>query len=163
MSKDRRHASKRTLHLVDLENLLGDRRKEAVALDGLRRYLAVARWAPGDQVLVAAHPKIVRQIGFEPPAPCNLHAVSGNDAADHALLAHAPAELVARRYSRLVIGSGDGIFVARAVAARQAGVGVAIVAPAASCAARFHHRAFPVLDFATDDLQVVDPALVLAA
>ena len=34
MSKRRYHATNRTLHLVDLENLLGDRRKEEVALDG---------------------------------------------------------------------------------------------------------------------------------
>ena len=73
MSKHRQHATNRTLHLVDLENLLGDRRKEEVALDGLCRYVA---------------------------------------------LAHAPAELVIRRYSRLVVGSGDGIFVDRAIAAR---------------------------------------------
>ena len=69
MSKRQRHATNRTLHLVDLENLLGDRRKEEVALDGLCRYLALARWEEGDQVLVAAHPEIIRQIGFVSPAP----------------------------------------------------------------------------------------------
>jgi hypothetical protein len=163
MSKHRHHVTSRTLHLVDLENLLGDRRKEAVALDGLRRYLALARWEEGDQVLVAAHPEIIRQIGFAPPVPCNLHAVRGDDAADLALLAHAPIELVVRRYSRLVIGSGDGIFVTRAVAARKGAVGVAIVAPTAGCAARFRQRAFPILDFSTDGLEAADRVLDLAA
>ncbi len=163
MSKHRQHVGSRTLHLVDLENLLGDRRKEAVALDGLRRYLALARWEAGDQVLVAAHPEIIRQIGFVPPVPCSLHATEGEDAADQMLLAHAPAELVARRYSRLVVGSGDGIFVDRAVAARAGQVGVAVVARADGCSSRFRRRAFPILDFSTDGLQAADPVLDLAA
>ncbi len=163
MSKHGHHAISRTLHLVDLENLLGDRRKEEVALDGLRRYLALARWAEGDQVLVAAHPEIIRQIGFEPPVSCSLHATAGDDAADRMLLAHAPAELVARRYSRLVVGSGDGIFAGRAVAARARGVGVAVVARADGCSTRFRRGAFPVLDFWIDGLHVADPVLDLAA
>lgn len=163
MSKHRYHATSRTLHLVDLENLLGDRRKEEVALDGLRRYLALARWEEGDQVLVAAHREIIRQIGFASPAPCSLHATEGDDAADLMLLAHAPAELVIRRYSRLVVGSGDGIFVERAVAARAGGVGVAVIARADGCSTRFRRRAFPVLDFSIDDLHAVDPVLELAA
>jgi hypothetical protein len=163
MSKHRQRATNRTLHLVDLENLLGDRRKEEVALDGLRRYLALARWEEGDQVLVAAHREIIRQVGFASPVPCSLHATEGDDAADLMLLAHAPAELVIRRYSRLVVGSGDGIFAERAVAARAGGVGVAVIARADGCSTRFRRRAFPVLDFSIDDLRVVDPVLELAA
>jgi hypothetical protein len=153
----------RTLHLVDLENLLGDRRKEAVALDGLRRYLARSRWEEGDQVLVAAHPEIIRQVGFAPPVPCSLHATAGDDAADQMLLAHAPVELIVRRYSRLVVGSGDGIFVARARAARAGGVGVAIVTRVDGCSTRFRRRGFSVLDFSIDGLEVADPVLNLAA
>jgi len=84
-------------------------------------------------------------------------------AADLMLLAHAPAELVIRRYYRLVVGSGDGIFVDRAIAARAGGVGVAVVARADGCSTRFRRRSFPVLDFEIEDLHSVDPRLELAA
>ena len=142
----------RTLHLVDLENLLGARRTEEVALHGLQRYLALARWAPGDQMVVAADPQIVRQIAFEPPVPWSLHATRGDDAADVMLLANAPVELVTRRYARLVVGSGDGIFVARAREVRERGVGVVVIAPPEGVAARFRRWAFPVIEFHTDTL-----------
>ena len=143
---------RRALHLVDLENLLGDRRKDKIAPAGLGAYLARAHWSVGDHVIVAADPEIIRQIGFDPPVPCNLHASRGDDAADVMLLAHAPAELVARRYHRLVVGSGDGIFIARARAARALGVGVAIVAPLGGCASGFRRHGFPVLTFDPDSL-----------
>jgi len=147
-----RSARSRTLHLVDLENLLGDRREEEVARSGLQRYLRLAHWVEGDAVLIAADPQIVRQIGFVPPAPCSLHATRGHDAADVMLLAHAAPELVARSYGRMVIGSGDGIFVARARAVRDLGVGVAIVARPSGLARAFRHSAFPVVPFRVDGL-----------
>lgn len=147
-----KRSTTRTLHLVDLENLLGDRREEEVALSGLRRYLRVARWAPGDAVTIAADPQIVRQIGFVPPAPCNLHATRGSDAADVMLLAHAAPELVARGYARMVIGSGDGIFADRARAVRDLGIGVAIVARPSGLARAFRLSAFPVVPFRVDGL-----------
>ena len=151
----------RTLHLVDLENLLGARRTEEVALDGLQRYLALARWAPGDQMVVAADPQIVRQIAFDRPVPWSLHATRGDDAADAMLLAHAPVELVTRRYERLVVGSGDGIFVPRAREVREHGVGVVVIAPPDGVAARFLRWAFPVIEFHADTL-VSTPARSVA-
>ena len=39
-----------------------------------------------------------------------MHAVHGRDGADTMLLAQMPPELVAKRFARLVVGSGDGIF-----------------------------------------------------
>lgn len=159
-----RTARSRTLHLVDLENLLGDRREEEVALSGLERYLQLARWTEGDAMLIAADPQIVRQVGFSPPAPCSLHATRGSDAADVMLLAHAAPELVARGYARMVIGSGDGIFVARARAVRDLGVGVAIVARPSGLARAFRRGAFPVVPFSVDGLTPPpDGSLDLAA
>lgn len=116
--------------LVDLENLLGDRRKDPVAEAGLCAYLDAAVWSPGDHVYVASDHEIIKQIGFDRRVPCNVHAVRGDDAADTVLLSMAPAELVARRYSRLVVGSGDAIFLPRALEARSRGVGVLVVSRA---------------------------------
>jgi hypothetical protein len=142
-----RATAARTLHLVDLENLLGDRRHEAVALNALSHYLKIAHWNSGDAVMVAADPEIIRQIGFDLPVPCNLRSTRGGDAADSVLLAQATAELVARRYDRLVIGSGDAIFLDRARTVRELGIGVLIVGRSDGVAGRYRRWAFPIIPF----------------
>jgi len=143
-------AKGRTLHLVDLENLLGDDRRAGFGQAGLSEYLRLARWDPGDHVIVAAHPELIRQIGFAPPVPCNLHATRGHDSADEMLQALAPAERVAHRYDRLVIGSGDGIFVRLARGVRDQGVPVLIVARPGCTADRFRRWTFPIVPFRLD-------------
>ncbi len=131
----------RSLHLVDLENLVGDPRAVAPLVSAtLARYLRVARWRPGDHVIIASNPGLMREIVFDLPVPCNAHATRGRDGADVMLLSLAPPELVVRRYSRLVIGSGDHIFAARAHAARALGVEVLVVARAGGSSLRL--RAF---------------------
>lgn len=140
----------RTLHLVDLENLLGDDRLAEHGEAGLAEYLRLACWAPGDHVIVAAHPELVRQIGFAPPVPCNLHATCGPDAADEMLLGLISVEQTIARYERLVIGSGDGIFFDRAREVRDQAVPVVVVARPDGVAARFRRWAFPVVPFRLD-------------
>ena len=151
--------SQRSLHLLDLENLVGDPCAAAPLVhETLTRYFRVARWREGDHVIVASNPDLMRHVVFAPPVPWNAHATRGRDAADVMLLSHAPPELVVRRYARLVIGSGDGIFATRANATRALGVDVLVVARAGSCSSRlrkFQH----VLLFAPEP----DPPLVLAA
>jgi hypothetical protein len=128
--------SRRSLHLVDLENLVGDPRAEAEpALSTLREYLDVGRWKPGDHVVLATNPWLMARIAFDVPVPANVHAVRGRDGADTMLLAQSPPELVVKRYARLVVGSGDGIFVGRAEAALDYGVIVDVVARADGCSA----------------------------
>jgi hypothetical protein len=59
------------------------------------------------------------------------------------LLSLAPPELVVKRYGRLVVGSGDGIFAARAAHAHDLGVQVLVVARDGGCSwmlRRFEHR-----------------------
>ena len=147
----------RTLHLVDLENLLGQSRLDNPdASAALEQYLELARWSPGDQVIVAAHPKLVERFAFTPPVPCNVHAVNGPDAADVMLLSLAPAELIARRFTRLVIGSGDAIFVKRAWTARELGVGVLVVSRPDGCSARFRTWGFPIVEFDQLNLAAIE-------
>jgi hypothetical protein len=129
--------SRRSLHLVDIENLTGGGVISAAALHAaLDDYLCIAAWQPDDHVVLAAHPKIIEKIGFDRPVPCSLHAVRGKDSADLMLLSLAPPELVTRRYGRLVIGSGDGIFATRATQASGQGVHVDVVTRIESCSAR---------------------------
>lgn len=123
----------RTLHLVDLENLAGSPRMSTHdAIETLHTYLAAAQWQPGDLVYVAMNPHLAGQIAFDVAVPCNMHCAHGRDGADLALLAHAAPEFVARRATRLVIGSGDHIFVPRATGARDLGVDVTVIARATS-------------------------------
>jgi hypothetical protein len=129
--------SHRTLHLVDLENLVGNPRATgAVVHDTLRRYLDTAGWRPGDHVIVASNPGIIREFAFNPQVPCNVHACKGTDGADAMLLALAQPELVARRYARVVIGSGDGVFASVAGAIQRLGVHVLVVARSDGCSHR---------------------------
>jgi hypothetical protein len=131
--------SHRTLHLVDLENLLGDPRATTdAALATFGAYLDVAHWSVDDHVIIATNPWLMTKIAFDLPVPASRHAVHGRDGADTMLLSLAPAELVVKRYGRLVIGSGDGIFTSRARAVRDSGVTVDIVARPDGCSARLH-------------------------
>ena len=145
----------RALHLVDLENLAGDPRASAVtALATFGEYLKLAEWRPGDHVIVASNPHLVAKIAFDAPVPWSLHAAFGEDGADTMLLSHAPPEWVARRFGRLVVGSGDHIFAPRAAHARALGVEVLVVARADGCSHQLR---------AHDHRFLADDQLVLAA
>ena len=118
----------RTLHLVDLENLVGDPMATGPdALDALHRYLHIAGWTDGDHVVLAANPGLLRRMMFDLSIPCSVHAVTGKDAADLMLIEHAPPDWVAARFARLVVGSGDAEFTATALAVRDLGVPVVVV------------------------------------
>jgi hypothetical protein len=125
----------RTLHLVDLENLVGDPMADgAAALDALDRYLTTAGHQNGDHVVLSANPGLVRTVMFDLPVPCNVHAVTGTDGADLMLLDQAEPAFVAARFGRLVVGSGDHEFLTTALAVRDLGVPVVVVARRCSLA-----------------------------
>jgi len=133
------NTSSRSLHLVDLENLVGDPRADAVpALDTFRGYLAAAHWHEGDHLIVACNPWLMTKIAFDLPSACSKHAVHGRDGADIMLLSLAPPELVVKRYGRLVVGSGDGIFAGRATTVHERGTKVDVVARPDGCSTRLH-------------------------
>ncbi len=118
----------RTLHLVDLENLVGDPMAgKAEALGALDQYLDLADYRRGDQVIIAANPGMICEVGFDIPVPCNQHAARGKDGADLVLLSHIEPSQVAVRFDRLVIGSGDGEFADTAIAVRDCGAPVLVV------------------------------------
>ncbi len=139
----------RALHLVDIENLAGDPYASGdEAVEVFERYLDASAWEAADLVYVAANPGLMEKIAWRMPIECSRHAAAGRDGADLALLAHAAPEFVARRASRLVIGSGDHIFIERAVRARALGVGVVVVALASSVHGGWRAHGFPVRDIA---------------
>jgi hypothetical protein len=86
-------ARKRTLHLVDIENLIGDPvATRPVVRATLDQYRGLAEWRPGDHAIVAANPGLLRELAFAPGFECATRAVRGHDAADLYLLAGAPPE-----------------------------------------------------------------------
>ena len=131
--------SRRSLHLVDLENLVGDPRAEAsAALEVFGEYLDAAHWEAGDHLIVACNPWLMTKIAFDLPTACSKHAAHGRDGADVMLLSLAPPELVVKRYGRLVVGGGDGIFASRAGIVHEHGTAVNVVARPDGCSSRLH-------------------------
>jgi hypothetical protein len=140
----------RALHLIDLENLAGG--PHASAKDALRTYvdyLRLADWHEGDVVYVATNPSLAKHIAWDIVVPCRMHCARGHDGADLALLAHAAPEFVARRFTRLVIGSGDHIFVPRAQAARDLDVDVTVVARPEALSGEWRRKYFTVRELAS--------------
>lgn len=107
-----RRGKNRTLHLVDIENLVGepiawtDKNVEAVFFE----YLQEANWQPGDSLVVASNPELMGRLAFKLSAiPHRSLCATGPDAADNLLINAVPAE-IADRYGRIVVGSGDHAF-----------------------------------------------------
>jgi hypothetical protein len=138
------------MHLVDLENLLGG--SGAAGPDvgrALEQYCDAAGWQRGDIVYIATNPRLALKFVWDCPIEANIHTARGKNGADLALLAHAAPEFVARRAGRLVVGSGDGIFIPRALAARDLGVDVTVVARADALHHEYRRLGFDVVTFDT--------------
>jgi hypothetical protein len=78
----------RALHLVDVDNLLGDPRQATPASVAatLAAYRQAVRVAPADLVVVATNPGLALVVGLAWPGPL-LRTARGPDGADLALLA----------------------------------------------------------------------------
>jgi hypothetical protein len=117
----------RSLHLVDVENLLGGtafaEHDVAALACAYRRSAAIG---PSDPVIVASSHHTAPAVWFGWGDARRL-VRSGSDGADLALLDVIEHENVAARFQRIVIGSGDGIFAFPAAALQRAGVAVTVV------------------------------------
>jgi hypothetical protein len=132
----------RTLHLLDLENLMGGALAGSLAL---RRASATYRETmsigPDDHVIVAVNPALGLEAKLEWPDR-QVIMQGGPDGADMALLSVASDEpWVTARYDRLIIASGDGIFAGLASSIRGAGIPVGVVALDRSLAYVLAHAA----------------------
>jgi hypothetical protein len=127
----------RALHLVDLENLVGDPDAGCEAVDAvLDAYVAGAALGDDDLVAVAVNHRMYRRACFSLDRGWEIKLASGPDACDHVLIAEAPVDWVADRFDRLVIGSGDHIFVDLVQGVRRQAVPVWVVAQPRSLARR---------------------------
>ena len=138
----------RALHLVDLENLIGDpRARGSIVTDAFDRYRALAAWQPGDHTVLAANPALVRELAWQLGPDVAVRAARGKDGADLHLLASAPPEWVVKRFGRLVIGSGDHIFATRARAVQEEGVFVAVVSRRSALSGALRDERFAIRFF----------------
>ena len=141
----RRRFPTRTVHLVDIENLAG------TAIPTLREVMEVqVRYArhmpPGadDHVIMASnHLALVNAALGWPHARYRVR--SGPDGADLELLDVIESENVATRFTRVVIGSGDGVFGHAAQGLMERGVRVTVVSRWGSLAPSLERAAMEVI------------------
>lgn len=144
----------RTLHLVDVDNLLNDpsttnRLQIATIFDA---YRWVAQFRPGDHVVVATGCNGLHVIETELAWPTARHRRRpGVNGADVELLEEIDDAVVEGRYAHVVLGSGDGIFEHGARELRRAGVGVTVVSRPLSLSWR--------LQRAADEVRYLPPAV----
>ena len=125
----------RTMHLVDIENLAGSPNPGRAQVELWNRWYNGHVAEPRDQVVVASSHHAFATVGFAWPKARHL-VRSGRDGADLALLDVLNSERVADRFDRVVIASGDGIFVDPVAELGCAGIEVVVVARAESLAKR---------------------------
>lgn len=131
----------RTLHLLDLENLCGDPGAGAEAIAGvISEYQKQVRIAPRDQVVVATNAKQAFAAKANLPGAC-VRIGRGVDGADYELLAECDPKDAARRFSRVIIGSGDHIFATLAAELTRRMVVVGVVSRRRSLSADLQRRA----------------------
>lgn len=118
----------RTLHLIDMENLMGGpRRGRHAPAAALAAYCEAAGVLPFDHIVIAVNPAIALDVGLTSPA-ARLLAVPGRNGADLALLEQvADLRQTAALYDRVVVGSGDGIFADALNGLRACGIPVGVV------------------------------------
>lgn len=150
----------RTLHLVDIENLLADpKRLHHRFSETFSQYLRCASWRSGDFVAIAANHKLAKQIAFSVPVPHRFLVSScGPDAADIRLLEYAASPWVTQRCGRVALGSGDGIFAPLVERLGRAGMQATVVAAADALSRALREAADEVVSFVRpwDQLVVSD-------
>lgn len=146
----------RTLHLIDIENLLSTPRPECGEVSEVRRrYSALASIGEHDHVVIACNHGAAVTVGVH-WCDSRLLVASGPSGADIALLDVLVTEHVRDRYDHVVLASGDGIF-AGIVAALAAAIPVTVVSRPDRLSRALRLAASAVVDF--PDPNLPPPAL----
>lgn len=142
-----RPARLRSLHLIDVDNLLGDPRTTDQTRVSLLfdEYRHVADFQFGDLAVVATGCNADHVLAVELAWPSARHARrSGPDGADLALLDEVEWAVASGRFGRVVLGSGDAIFLHAVERLLAADLVVEVVSRSRSLArglaARMHGR-----------------------
>ncbi len=120
----------KVLHLIDIENLLGTNPREAPieAFERVaERYKEVSGFKVGDHIHVGCNQanSFVAKAVFPESV---LRVRHGKDGGEMAILGDLDPSFIARTYSRVIIGSGDGAFADLASSLTEKGLEVRVVA-----------------------------------
>jgi hypothetical protein len=150
----------RAIHFLDVENLVGSPVPQASDVDATRwAYEQAVAIGPRDLVVVATSHVAAVPVWYSWPDARRL-VRSGANGADLALLHAIETEDVPGRFTRVVIGSGDGIFAEACARLQAVGCELTVVSRARSLsrALRFAVRDVRLLD---DSPRLAPPAHVL--
>jgi hypothetical protein len=138
----------RSIHLIDVENLLGGPDfAELDVIELMAEYSSLVDRRPLDHVVIASCHRAAPATWFGCLEARRL-VRSGPDGADLALVGVIEQENLAARYDRIVIGSGDGIFAEPAALLQTLGASVTVVAPVRGLS--------PKLKFAAKDIRFIN-------
>lgn len=152
----------RQLHILDIENLLGDPRpSQTCVVDAIEHYMNVTHYGEGDLLVAACNHGAALAVGCALGGRHRLLLGSGPNGADYALLEVLMGEALPSRLSRVVIGSGDGIFAESAAQLSRLGTRVTVVSRTAALSARLNLAAAEVIYF--DPATDIESAMEVAA
>lgn len=137
-AQESRLRERRAVHLVDMENLAGGSSltAERVATIWLAYHAYGTSVLAGDRVVIGTGPTAAPPTWYGLPQSCTRVLGHGKDGGENAIIASLDLDLIARRYGRLVIASGDNRFIAVAQRARELGMRVELVIGAGTPARR---------------------------
>lgn len=133
----------RTLHVVDVENVLGGTHETAdvhQVAEALSAYDAAVGARPDDLTFYGANPALQFRV-HEATARGRVVGRRGPDGADDALLDMVAGDWVVERFDRVCIGSGDHAFAPFAAALRTAGVHVVVACAPGRISAELYRAA----------------------
>lgn len=125
---ERKSAAWRTVHVVDVENLLdGDHRSTTAEHIGARieEYRLAVGAGPDDVFYFGANPKLWFDVRLAVGGQ-RVVGYRGKDGADRALLEVVDGDWVVERFDRICIASGDHAFAPLARTCREAGLVVTV-------------------------------------
>jgi hypothetical protein len=123
----RAHPAGRTLHVIDIENLVGGSGAGATAVAPvLSAYRSTVAVGGDDHTIIAAGPTLAVAAGLAWPG-AQLRFGHGIDGADRALLDAVEPVFAASHYDRIVVASGDHAFAPLVAALQARGVTVLVV------------------------------------
>ena len=146
----------RTLHLIDIENLVGSPDPSARQVRQVRDHYEPMYVRYGDQVVVACSHHAFGSVAWEWPRARHVPR-SGKDGADLALLGVITGERVAERFQHVMVASGDAIFADAVARLGMQGVNVTVIARHESFSrtlqlASRQHLLLPCLDASNAEL-----------
>jgi hypothetical protein len=153
---------RRSLHLIDAENLLATPTFDCENVEALKTaYSSIVPIGSNDHVVIASsHHSAIALRGWSNARP---KWRSGPDGADLALIDVITGERVTDRFMNVVIGSGDGIFADTAIMLQQNGLNLTIVSRPESLSNKLTAtvtdiRYLPLITIPVTDTQLAESA-----